>query len=40
MQKTLDYEYQIIAIDNLNLYYEVKLKEARITNLQEKAKFK
>ena len=37
-KKLLDYEYQIIAIDNLNPYYEVKLKEARITNLQEKAK--
>ena len=35
-KKLLDYEDQIIAIDNLNPYYEVKLKEARIANLQEK----
>ena len=36
--KLLDYEDDIIGIDNLNPYYEVKLKEARITNLKEKAK--
>ena len=37
-KKLLDYEDQIIGIDNLNPYYEVKLKQARITNLKEKAK--
>ena len=37
-KKLLDYEYKIIGIDNLNPYYEVKLKQARITNLKEKAK--
>ena len=36
--KLLDYEDQIIGIDNLNPYYEVKLKKARINNLKEKAK--
>ena len=36
-KKLLDYEDQIIGIDNLNSYYEVKLKKARIVNLQEKA---
>ena len=37
-KKLLDHENQIIGIDNLNPYYEVKLKKARITNLQQKAK--
>jgi len=37
-KKLLDYEDQVIGIDNLNPYYEVKLKEARVTNLIEKAK--
>ena len=36
-KKLLDYEDQIIGIDNLNSYYEAKLKKARIVNLQEKA---
>ena len=36
--KLLDYEDEIIGIDNLNPYYEVKLKEARIANLRVKAK--
>ena len=37
-KKLLDYQDQIIGIDSLNSYYEVKLKKARISNLQEKAK--
>ena len=37
-KKLLDFEDQIIGIDNLNSYYEVKLKKARISNLQEKAR--
>ena len=31
---------QVIGIDNLNAYYEVKLKEARVNNLIESKKFK
>ncbi len=37
-KKLLDYEYKVIGIDNLNPYYEVELKQARIANLKEKAK--
>ena len=37
-KKLLDYEDQIIGIDNLNPYYDVKLKKSRITNLKEKSK--
>ena len=30
---------KVIGIDNLNSYYDVKLKEARLTNLKNKANF-
>ena len=36
--KLLDKDNIVIGLDNLNNYYDVKLKEARILKLQEKAK--
>ncbi|MDC3170809.1 GDP-mannose 4,6-dehydratase [Prochlorococcus sp. AH-716-E13] len=36
--RLLEYDDQIIGIDNLNSYYDVKLKDARISKLKEKAK--
>ncbi len=36
--KLLDKDNIVIGLDNLNNYYDIKLKEARILKLQEKAK--
>ena len=36
--KLLEEDNFVIGLDNLNNYYDVKLKEARILKLQEKAK--
>lgn len=36
----LDDNYDIIGIDNLNAYYEVGLKEARLKILEEKTNFR
>ncbi|GKX31767.1 NAD-dependent epimerase [Vallitalea longa] len=35
----LDYDYQVIGIDNLNDYYVTKIKEDRIKNLQKHSNF-
>jgi UDP-glucuronate 4-epimerase len=35
----LDHDYQVIGIDNLNDYYDIKLKEDRVKNLQQHDNF-
>ena len=37
-KKLMQYNYDIIGIDNLNSYYSIKLKEDRLKILNEKAK--
>ena len=36
----LDKEYEVIGIDNLNNYYDIRLKEERLNILKEYAEFK
>ena len=31
--------YEVIGIDNMNAYYSVELKEARLATLEKKTKF-